>query len=358
MRRILRLDGVRALAFLMIFVHHGFGIPHLWAGVDIFFVLSGFLITSILMDGRGKEGAWTRFYERRALRILPPYLPFLLLATFFLRLHWGKSVLWYAFFAMNFAEMFKLGVPGLGILWPLAVEEQFYLFWPVVALRSSPRVVLKFALMLIALAPVLRGVATPFLHDHSAIYYLMPFRMDLLASGAALAVLWRQPGELAKWRRWGAVLMGSGLLLLAACTRVFPDFHAEANTILFNTVGYSMICGVAAGLLALTLGSETGWWMKLMTWQPVRWIGPISYTGYLIHTAALALIVQFSSRILNRALAFVFVITYSSLSWLLLEKSFLRLRPSSWLVSRTKRAIGSHTAEAEQTQEVAQTGAY
>src|ERR1039457_2084141 len=66
MKRILRLDGVRALAFLTIFVHHGFGIPHLWAGVDIFFVLSGFLITSILIDGRGKEGAWGRFYERRA----------------------------------------------------------------------------------------------------------------------------------------------------------------------------------------------------------------------------------------------------------------------------------------------------
>src|ERR1700676_4129931 len=158
MKRILRLDGVRALAFLTIFVHHGFGIPHLWAGVDIFFVLSGFVITSILMDGRGKEGAWTRFYERRALRILPPYLAFLFLATFFLHLHWSKSALWYAFFAMNFAEGFTLWVWGLWILWALAVEEQFYLFWPFVALKSSPRMVLKFALALIFLAPVLRGV--------------------------------------------------------------------------------------------------------------------------------------------------------------------------------------------------------
>jgi peptidoglycan/LPS O-acetylase OafA/YrhL len=128
MKRILRLDGVRALAFLTIFVHHGFDLPHLWAAVDVFFVLSGFLITSILMESRGKEGAWGRFYERRALRILPPYVAFLLLASFFLHLHWDHKVLWYALFAMNFAEVFKLGVPGLGILWSLAVEEQFYLF--------------------------------------------------------------------------------------------------------------------------------------------------------------------------------------------------------------------------------------
>src|SRR6266702_2183345 len=290
MKRISRLDGVRALAFLTIFVHHGFDVPHLWAGVDIFFVLSGFLITSILMEGRGEERAWSHFYERRALRILPPYLVFLLLATFFLHLHWGKNALWYVFFAMNFAEVFKLGVSGLGILWSLAVEEQFYLFWPIVALRFSPRVVLRFAVALIILAPVLRCVATPFLHEHSAIYYLMPFRMDLLASGAVLAVLWRDPGALLIWRRWGLVLMGVALLLLAAGARVFHDFHADGNTILFNALGYSLICCVATGLLTFTLGSDQGWWMRLMTWTPVRWIGLVSYTRYLIHAGALGLI--------------------------------------------------------------------
>jgi peptidoglycan/LPS O-acetylase OafA/YrhL len=337
MKRISRLDGVRAVAFLTIFVHHGFGVPHLWVGVDIFFVLSGFLITSILMEGRGKEGAWSRFYERRALRILPPYLVFLLLATFFFHIQWGKNALWYGLFAMNFAEVFKLGVPGLGILWSLAVEEQFYLFWPIVALRFSPRVVLRFAVALIILAPVLRGVATPFLPDHSAIYYLMPFRMDLLASGAVLAVLWRKPGSLLIWRRWGLVLMGAGLLLLAACARVFYDFHADGNTIVFNVLGYSLICCVATGLIAFTLGADEGWWMKLMTWKPVRWIGLISYTSYLIHTGALGLITPFPSRVLNHALAFAFTVAYASLSWLFLEKPILRLRPSAWLSARRKQ---------------------
>lgn len=337
MKRLLRLDGVRALAFLMIFVHHGFDVPHLWVGVDIFFVLSGFLISSILMESQGKENAWGRFYERRALRILPPYLMFLLLATFFLHLQWGNKVLWYVLFAMNFAEVFKLGVPGLGILWSLAVEEQFYLFWPFVALRFSPRLVLKFAVALIVLAPILRGVATPFLSDHSAIYYLMPFRMDLLASGAVLAVLWRSPGALLVWRRWGFILMAGGLLLLIAFTKIFHDFHAEPNTLLFNVLGYSLICCVATGLIAFTLGAETGWWMQLMTWKPVRWIGLISYTSYLIHAAALALIRPFSSQVLNHALAFVFVGAYASLSWLFLEKPILRLRPAAWISWRKKR---------------------
>jgi peptidoglycan/LPS O-acetylase OafA/YrhL len=337
MKRILRLDGVRALAFLTIFVHHGFGIPHLWAGVDIFFVLSGFLITSILMDGRGKEGAWGQFYERRALRILPPYAAFLLLATFFLHLQWDHKALWYAFFAMNFAEVFQLGVPGLGILWSLAVEEQFYFFWPFVALRFSPRIVLRCAIAVIVLAPISRGVATPFLHDHSAIYYLMPFRMDLLASGALLAVLWLQPGALVKWRRWGLALIAAGFALLGLCTLIFPHFHAEANTVPFNTFGYSFICCIATGLLAFTLGSDEGWWMKLMTWKPVRWIGLVSYTGYLIHTGVLALVTPSSSLIVNRALAFAVVVSYSSLSWLLLEKPILKLRPSAWLGTRRSK---------------------
>jgi peptidoglycan/LPS O-acetylase OafA/YrhL len=347
MKRILRLDGVRALAFLTIFVHHGFGIPHLWAGVDIFFVLSGFLITSILMDGRGKEGAWGRFYERRALRILPPYAAFLLLATFFLHLQWDHKALWYVFFAMNFAEVFNLGVPGLGILWSLAVEEQFYLFWPFVALRFSPRIVLRCAMALIVLAPVLRGVATPFLHDHSAIYYLMPFRMDLLASGALLAVLWQQPGGLEKWRRSGLALMAAGFSLLVVCTLLLPDFHAEGNTILFNVLGYSFICSIATGLLAFTLGSDKGLWMKLMSWKPVRWVGLVSYTSYLVHAGVLALVRPSSSLIVNRGLAFAVVIAYASLSWLFLEKPILKLRPSAWLGARRSRLQATAHTELE-----------
>ena len=190
-------------------------------------------------------------------------------------------------------------------------------------------------------------MATPFLNDHAAIYYLMPFRMDLLASGALLAVLWQQPGELVKWRRWGIALMGAGLSLLVLCTLVITPFHAEANTILFNTLGYSLICCVATGLLAFTLGSEEGWYAKLITWKPVRWIGLISYTSYLIHTGVLALVDPSSSMIVNRVLAFAVVIAYASLSWILLEKPILRLRPSAWLIAHRSKLQTTQQAHFE-----------
>ena len=92
MPRILQLDGVRAIAFLMIFFRHGLNVPFFWIGVDIFFVLSGFLITSILINNANQNHAWGHFYERRALRILPPYFAVLIFGTFFFHIHWGRNI--------------------------------------------------------------------------------------------------------------------------------------------------------------------------------------------------------------------------------------------------------------------------
>ena len=339
MKRILPLDGVRAVAFLIIFLRHGFEIPLLWAGVDIFFVLSGFLITSLLMEARGKPDAWGHFYERRALRILPPLILTLILATYLFQLHWGKNILWYALFAMNFAEVFHRGAPGLGILWSLAVEEQFYLFWPIVALRFAPRTVMKVAIVLMVLAPVARGIATPFLPGHWAIYYLMPFRMDLLASGALMAVLWRERGFGAAWARWGLGLMFGGVVVFAVLAKSVHGFRALDNTVVFNVFGYSLICCIAAGLIAFTLGSNKGWWVTVMAAKPVRWIGLISYTAYLVHAGAIGLITPFSSHAGNVALAFLVTIAYAWASWQLMEKPILRLSPGSWIRQHMKKAV-------------------
>jgi peptidoglycan/LPS O-acetylase OafA/YrhL len=330
MNRIPQLDGVRALAFLMIFLRHAFGIPLFWAGVDIFFVLSGFLISSILMNSAGEPGAWSHFYKRRALRILPTYCVYLLLATYFFQLHWGWNILWYVLFAMNIPEaLWPLAPDGPGVLWSLAVEEQFYFVWPFIALKLKPAVVLRCAIGIVIGAAVLRAIFTPFLSSHWPIYYLTPFRMDLIAAGAVMAVLWRNPGPLYLWRRWGLVLLGGGALLFAAATQVFPDFRALSNVESFNVLGYSLICCMAAGLVAFTLGTERGWWLKLTTAKPVRWIGTISYTGYLVHAGALGLITPFASEWLNVSAAFAFTLGYASLSWVILEKPILRAGASS-----------------------------
>jgi peptidoglycan/LPS O-acetylase OafA/YrhL len=337
MKRISQLDGIRALAFLMVFCRHAFDVPLFWAGVDIFFVLSGFLITSILMDGAGKEGAWSHFYERRALRILPSLAICLVLATHFFQLHWGLNALWYALFAMNFAETFHAGQPGLGILWSLAVEEQFYLFWPIIVLNFTPRTVKRIAIALVCAAPVLRGIATPFLTEHWAIYYLMPFRMDLLAAGAIMAVLWRERGALDQWRRNGAGMMIAGGVFTALAIGFLPGFRALDNTIVYNVFGYSLICCMAAGLVAFTLGTERGPWMAMMTAPPIRWVGLVSYTAYLIHAGVLGLIQPFHSHIANVGLAFSLILAYASASWICIEKPILQLRPKAWLRSRQKR---------------------
>jgi hypothetical protein len=189
-----------------------------------------------------------------------PLCRFLVARYLSLHLQWDHNALWYALFAMNFSEVFQVGVRALAFCGPWQSKSSsisFGLSW-----LFSPRIVLRCTIALMVLAPILRGMAAPFLHDHSAIYCLMPFRMDLLASGALLAVLWLHPGTLVKWRRWGLALMGVGFSLLVLCTLIFPRSHAERNTILFNTLGYSLICSVSTGLLAFTLGSDEGWWMK------------------------------------------------------------------------------------------------
>jgi peptidoglycan/LPS O-acetylase OafA/YrhL len=338
MKRILQLDGVRALAFLVIFFHHALDLPLMWAGVDVFFVLSGFLITSLLMEARGKEGAWSHFYERRALRILPPLTMLLIIATFVVKIHWGWDILWYLGFAQNFAIAWNKGPTGLGILWSLAVEEQFYLFWPFIALNFEPRTVKRVAIGLVILAPVLRGIATPFLSAHWPIYYLMPFRMDLLASGAILSVLWRERGDKAMWRKTGVAMMAAGVVIFALCVHFIHGFRAISNILSFNVLGYSLICCVATGLIAFTLGTERGWWMTLMSAKPVRAIGLISYTGYLIHPFAIGLVVPFGSRPKDIPLALIATLIYASLSWWLIERPILRLRPGKWLRDMRKPA--------------------
>jgi peptidoglycan/LPS O-acetylase OafA/YrhL len=202
--RVLELDGVRALAVLGVIACHVFvvapnhnhmptGLPapldvlfaHGWLGVDLFFVLSGLLITSILLGSKEKgAGAYLgRFYERRALRILPLYLLILaILAVAYVPIS-GAAFLYYSLaFGANFAPLGHVSVPnGAGPFWSLAVEEQFYLFWPVLVLLLDRRKLFIILFAILAIEPFLR------------FWYLDGFytwlRCDGLAAGALLA-LW------------------------------------------------------------------------------------------------------------------------------------------------------------------------
>src|SRR5258707_5583221 len=191
--RIVQLDGLRAIAVLAVFAQHAIKAP-LWMGVDLFFVLSGFLITGILLERKARQQSYFGyFYARRVRRILPPYILLMIVSSLVFGLGWAEHWQWYVFFATNIGNALgQSGHDSLNVLWSLAVEEQFYIFWPFVVLLLPERALAVVAAALIVIVPLLRAVATPWFDTFWPIYYLTPFRMDLLSAGALLAAAARR----------------------------------------------------------------------------------------------------------------------------------------------------------------------
>ena len=219
------LDGVRALAILLVMGVHtdvffrsqptagtrlvdavmGFG----WGGVDLFFVLSGFLITGILFDTRAAPGYYTSFYARRALRIFPLYyvaLAVILLVLPILGAMWHHATpklfehqAWLWTYTTNIGialhGRWELAATGQTVLfWSLAVEEQFYLVWPFLVAALSPRALTRLAGAMVVGALLLR-LGLVFWGDHVvAVYVSTLTRMDALAMGALVALAARRAG--------------------------------------------------------------------------------------------------------------------------------------------------------------------
>ena len=194
------LDGVRGIAALMVLCHHLFFTsvpdPERWngfvlflsrisrpgeTGVDVFFVLSGFLITSLLLLDRGDPNYYWNFYWKRALRVLPLYLIALLCLVSFSPHSW-RYVLLSLFFIANFAPAFH--VASSGPFWTLAIEEQFYLIWPRFARGFNVATLETLAIALVIASTVLRLAAAAVGHHN---YLFTFFHCDGLALGAVLA---------------------------------------------------------------------------------------------------------------------------------------------------------------------------
>jgi peptidoglycan/LPS O-acetylase OafA/YrhL len=320
MKRVPQLDSIRAFAILAVFLHHAFRIKLLWMGVDLFFVLSGFLITGVLLGAKKHAigGYFARFYERRARRILPPYLILLLLASLFFGVSWIRH--WYLYILLtNFLLPLHIQNPVVfDPLWSLAVEEQFYLVWPFAVYFLSERSLRWFSLLLIVLAPVLRG--TVHFQDHWPIYTLTPFRMDLLASGALLWLEWKR--NRAGIERWGAriglTLAALGILGLAALSR----FHVstDGNTSAGNVLIYEFSLLACLGVMIYAL---SGWQVSWLRLKPIMYIGQISYSMYLVHLGILTLVTSRIPGIAGIALSLAFTIAYAAISWSFLEKPLL-----------------------------------
>ncbi len=307
------LDGLRGFALLLVFCQHYLELPWGWTGVDLFFVLSGFLITGILYDSRHRAGRVRTFYLRRTLRIFPLYYGVLLLLLALTPLlHWQWSVFWWAWPAYlgNYVRFLQFGhattalsqamfgnltggegghqVVHVGHFWSLCVEEQFYLIWPwvVFAVRDRRRLMLC-CVAAIVVAPIARVTAAAiapsyFMGPLVGTVVFTPLRADALLLGGLLALLLR--GGQAQWTRrvarWGGWAALPLLALLMVRTVHRHQIYAyPAGTL---TWGITLVDLLAAVLILLSLepGSVV---YRAFTLRPMRWLGRISYGAYLFH---------------------------------------------------------------------------
>lgn len=302
-RKIPELDRLRGLAILLVLFRHSIGtVPDFaqkfarqgWVGVDLFFVLSGFLITGILWESRDRGKYFSRFYGHRVLRIWPVYL--IMLAFVFLvipsvKLLVGGRVLeipkdplglWvYLLLVQNlFAN--SLSASGfLRVTWSLAVEEQFYLVWPAVIRFLSRRAVLPCLLIGILLEPLIRMGAMRCGFTPVAIYENPITHGDGLLCGAAIAIWLR----LAKPKRRTLLLIGITLMfagLAIFIPRCSPDVSANyASPFVFSGIALA-----SAGLLFLALVSASTGRILHRTFfmnRTLAFFGFISYGLYLYH---------------------------------------------------------------------------
>lgn len=290
-KHLLPLDGLRGLAILMVFFYHygaggihsssrliravstvfGFG----WSGVDLFFVLSGFLITGILYDTQYKEGYYQKFYIRRTLRIFPIYYLFAAICLVILPFAiWQRGHLFFlAYLGYPAALIWPMLVQfpvRLTHLWSLSIEEQFYFLWPwlIKRLRTQARI-LKLC-GIVALMALLSRIALA--HHDGWNYAFILCRMDALAVGASLAMLKRADFKLPAWRIF---TLASAAVVLMCVLRHTVD-HGDYW---ISTFGFSLIAIAYGGLLSLSLGPLSG----VFSNRILRVFGKYSYGLYLYH---------------------------------------------------------------------------
>ena len=354
------LDGLRGVAILLVLVIHclrsegsstGQVLGNIsrtgWIGVFLFFVLSGYLISGILLDCKGKTRYYTTFYARRALRILPIYYAFLLFMTYvypkindsWLRGRMPVTVAWpYWAFLSN---CFDPRQPLLNPLWSLAVEEHVYVFLPWIIAFFSRRALRWLLVGIFPLALMLRAYwvfRSPF---PFRAYNLTPSCLDSFAAGALAAVFVRDAVDpRALHHRAAACAIGSGLVL-AGLAGHLGHFYFFMSPSLLLTVGLSALNVFFASIILISVTSTPrGLLNRILSLGFLRGFGRYSFAIYLFHAVIfkviqISLTLTVSREFENPNISvgvLLFLLAVSTtyvvawLSWHLLESPFLRLK--------------------------------
>lgn len=289
-----QLDGLRALAVTAVYVYHfggnlPFGLWHLnWglAGVRLFFVLSGFLITGILLRGRqriesGQDSPWRvirGFYIRRFLRIFPLYYFVIAVAAIVGVSHLAEAQQWLLTYTTNiYIAIHGYWIKWFSHFWTLAIEEQFYLVWPWLVIFSPRRTTVPMLLGLIALGPIYRAAAMAAGLNHLAVRFLTIAWLDSLAMGALLAVLLSSVHQQRTERVLNRIALPTvaGILALLMCLPDYPNFNSSIIwlDVLMALFFCWLICRASRGF--------AGIFGKFLSCKPMVYLGKISYGLYV-----------------------------------------------------------------------------
>lgn len=300
--RIPELDGIRGIAAIMVVFHHiaqAFpGVPiggflklwlsatHAgWIGVDIFFALSGFLITRILLKTKNEPHFYRNFYARRVLRLAPPYLITLVLIAIFVP-DSGKFLVLSFFYLSNVSPLF--GVPMVyGLLWSLAVEEHFYLIWPWLVRFLNRRMLAITGLSICIGSPIFRFVAQK--QDFFVPYYSW-FRFDGLMWGALLAVIITAPRSSRAFITGWSAAVG----LIGATIFVVGCFFGAMGrqSVIGSTIAFGAVAMTTTGIIGLSALGRLRLLSVFLKQRAFRFSGDISYWMYLFHGLVVDLVVK------------------------------------------------------------------
>lgn len=349
------LDILRGIAILIVVFYHNFSSVSFfrfgWMGVDLFFVLSGFLITNLLLESRQNKNYIRNFYVRRFLRIFPLY--YLILIVFFTfspllfsakgpattYSYYNDNKLWYWSYFQNWLMVHKgpPPVPFLAHFWSLAIEEQFYVFWPIILFFVKKLDTLKRVIYALIITAVISRVCTWYVNPNEVetFYCSTLTRMDSLLMGCLLAVHLKQGREvnlvLIKW------VILSFLLLIATSLLLFGNVRQD--NLLFPTIGYTISAAFFSSILYHIIKNESSLvkWIKHL--KPLHFIGKISYGVYVFHIPVYLTLnflltdylELYSDSLLSRAfiiscLSFLITLVISTFSFYLLEKPILNLK--------------------------------